>query len=150
MLNESTIFRGAFWFSIAAFFERVMFFILPVFIAPIGPSTLGIFYLSLRIFHSIVSLPSTILNAYYAHKLRQYLQNPNSLQFEEKSALFLKMYLLVGILLGVFFFTLAIAFSPIQSLGLLALAIPFAIVNVYMMMLLRLLQRFKKIFIIQF
>src|SRR3989344_2461801 len=133
MLNESTIFRGAFWFSIAAFFERVMFFILPIFIAPIGPSTLGIFYLSLRIFHSIVSLPSTILNAYYAHKLRQYLQNPNSLQFEEKSALFLKMYLLVGILLGVFFFTLAIAFSPIQSLGLLALAIPFAIVNLYMM-----------------
>lgn len=149
MLTEATIFRGAFWFSLGAAFERVMYFLLPVFIAPLGPINLGIFYLSLRIFHSIVSFPAGALNAQYAHKLRQYIEGSKSLRFEETAASFLKGYFLVGILLGAFFFILILLFAPLKSLTFLAVAIPFAIVNSYMMLLLRLLQRFKKIFIIQ-
>jgi hypothetical protein len=104
MLNEATIFRGAFWFSIGALFERAMFFLLPIFIAPLGPASLGIFYISLRIFHSIVSFPTTALNIRYTHRLREYIQDPKSLQFEETAAFLLKAYFLAGLLLGIVFF----------------------------------------------
>lgn len=148
MLNEATIFRGVFWFSLGALFERAMYFVLPVFIAPLGPAVLGIFYLSLRIFHGIVSFPATALNIRYTGELRQHIQNPKTLQFEETSAFLLKAYFLAGMSLGVFFFIVIVAVAPIKSLAFLALAIPFAIVNSYMMRLLQLLQRFKRIFIL--
>ena len=149
MLTEATIFRGAFWFSLGALFERVMFLFIPIFIAPLGPSSLGIFHLSLRIFHGIVHFLSIAINAKYSQELRQYIQDPKSLRFEETAAYLLKANLLAGLLLGIFFFILTLAISPLKSLAFLALAIPFAVTNYYMMHLLQLLQRFKKIFSIQ-
>jgi len=149
MLNEAAIFRGAFWFSIGAFFERAMFFILPIFIAPLGAASLGIFYLSLRVFNGIVAFPTNALNIRYTGKLRKYIQDPKSLKFEETAAFLLKAYSLAGLLLGTLFLILILIFAPFKSFAFLALAIPFAVANSYMMRLLQLLQRFKKIFIIQ-
>ena len=149
MLNEAAIFRGAFWFSIGAFFERAMFFILPIFIAPLGAASLGIFYLSLRVFNGIVAFPTNALNIRYTGKLRKYIQDPKSLKFEETAAFLLKAYFLAGLLLGTLFLILILIFAPFKSFAFLALAIPFAVANSYMMRLLQLLQRFKKIFIIQ-
>jgi len=149
MLTETTIFRGAFWFSIGALFERVMFFILPIFIAPLGPASLGIFYISLRVFHGIVAFPTNALNILYTGTLRKYIQDPKSLKFEETAAFLLKAYFITGMLIGIFLFILILVISPIKSLAYLSLAIPFAMANSYMMRLLQLLQRFKKIFIIQ-
>jgi len=149
MLTEATIFRGAFWFSLGTLFERVMFFILPIFIAPLGAASLGIFYLSLRIFNGIVAFPTNALNIRYTGSLRQYLEDPKSLQFEETAAFLLKAYFFAGLLLGTLFLILILIFAPFKSFAFLALAIPFAIANSYMTHLLRLLQRFKKIFFIQ-
>ena len=149
MLNEATIFKGAFWSSLGFVFERAMFFLLPVFIAPLGPASLGIFYLSLRIFNTIIAFPVTALNIHYVYKLRHYLEDQKSMQFEEEAAVLLKVYFMAGMLLGIFFFTVIALFSPLKALLFLALAIPFAIINSYMMLLLRLLQRFNRVLIIQ-
>lgn len=149
MLTEATIFRGAFWSAIGAVLERTMYFLLPIFIAPLGPLNLGIFYISLRIFHGTVSFPASVLNSSYSHRLRQYLEDPKSLKFEETAALLLKVYLLVGLLTGMFFFILILTLAPLKSLAFLALAIPFAIINSYTILLLRFLQRFSQIFFIQ-
>lgn len=146
MLTETTIFRGALWSAIGAIFERVMFFILPIFIAPLGPASLGIYYISLRTFYSVVSL----LKVRRTNRLLiQHIQDPKSLMFEETAAFLLKAHFIAGLLVGIFFFILILTISPIKSLAFLALAIPFAFVNSYIILLLRLLQRFKQIFIIQ-
>lgn len=149
MLNEATIFRGAFWSAVGALFERVMFFALPIFIAPLGPSALGIFHLSLRVFHSVIAFPTHLLSIRYTGKLRRYIQDSNSLRFEETAALVLKAHFLSGLALGTIFFILILIFTPVKSMAFLALAIPFAVTSSYIMKLLQLLQRFKKIFIIQ-
>lgn len=149
MLTEAAIFRGAFWSAVGAVFERAMFFLLPIFIAPLGPASLGIFYLSLRVFHGIVSFPTNALNIRYTGRLRQYIQDPKSLKFEETAAFLLKAYFIQGVVIGIFIFVLILVTAPVKSLAFLALAMPFAVTNSYMMRLLQLLQRFKKIFFIQ-
>lgn len=147
MLNERTIFKGVFWSSIGIVFERAMFFLLPILIAPLGPASLGIFHLSLRLFQSIISFPVNLLNILYTHKLRTFLQNPKSLKFEEEAAFLLKVYFTAGLTLGLIFFIPAVI-SSLKSLSFLALSIPFAMINYYMLTLLRLLQRFERVFII--
>lgn len=145
MLTETTIFRGAFWSAVGAIFERLMSFILVIFVAPLGPANLGIFHLSLRVFYSIVKL----LKVRRTLKLREYIQDPKSLKFEEAAAFFLKAHFIGGSVVGIFFLVLILAFTPFKSVAFLALALPFAFVNSYMLLLLQLLQRFKKVFIIQ-
>ena len=145
MLTETTIFRGAFWGVIGAVFDRFVSFLLVIFIAPLGPANLGIFHLSLRVFNSIVKL----LKVRRTSKLREYIQDPKGLKFEETAAFFLKAHFIGGSVVALFFLVLILAFSPFKSLAFLALALPFAFVNTYMLLLLQLLQRFKKVFIIQ-
>src|SRR3989344_5306820 len=145
MLTETTIFRGAFWGVIGAVFDRFVSFLLVIFIAPLGPANLGIFHLSLRVFYSIVKL----LRVRRTSKLREYIQDPKSLKFEEAAAFFMKAYLIEGSVVAIFFLVLILAFAPFKSLAFLALALPFALVNSYMLLLLQLLQRFKKVFVIQ-
>lgn len=146
MLTEATILRGAFWSAIGAVFELLMSFLLVILIAPLGPTILGIFHLSLRVFHSIVA----VFKVRGINKLiSEYAQSPKSLKFEETAAFLLKAHFIGGSLAAIFLLILILTFAPFKSLAFLALSIPFAFVNSYLMRLLQLLQRFKQIFIIQ-
>src|SRR3989344_3564200 len=145
MLNEKSIYKSAFWSAIGTVFDRLTSLVLVIFIAPLGPANLGIFHLSLRVLYGIVKL----LKVRRTAKLRDFIQDPKSLKFEKTAAFYLKAYFYLGSVVGIFFFFLIIFFAPLKSFAFLALAFPFVFINSYMLLLLQLMQRFKKVFIIQ-
>lgn len=155
MLNEKTVFRSAFWSSISLLLGRLEIFIL-ILIVSHSLKALGRFYLSLIIFHLILTFLSRILGSKYTPRLREAVNDPQKVpEFRELAGFLLKIYFIAGLLaIVVFYLPLLIAahlaFKPFVPIFLiLAIATPFALVANFSLTILRFLQKFKQILVIQ-
>lgn len=152
MLSETTVFRAAFWSSLTVIFQTITHFLIIVILAAKGPVNLAIFYLGLRVFHTVALFLVRLLAIRYTPKLRESLNTTDSIKFDELAAYLIKVYFLFGLagaaLVAVILVGVASWFkieSLIPFLIIFALSVPFTLLEILSFNILRLMQRFKKL-----
>lgn len=157
MLNATALPKSIFWFTVLTFSEIIFHFLIIIFVGRSEPFILGQFYFSFFVYSSVLAFFNRLLTIRFIPKLRVLAAREDGiLEFKELSAFFLKVYFLTGLAVVILIYFPLVVFFKLWGLEtlpslftLFAMATPFALIDGLILTILKFLQKFKQLVLIQ-